>query len=178
MPDAGGLSEKRASARASVSARLDRLPVTRTLRTLVILLSLGGFFEFYDIFFSGYIAPGLVRSHILTSTRRACSASPEPRALSPPPSRGSSSARRCSDSLQTASGAGSSSRSLLWYTAASVVMAFQNDAFGLDLWRFIAGIGVGVELVTIDAYISELVPTHWRGRAFAINQSIQFCAFR
>src|SRR5580692_6409211 len=54
----------------SISARLDRLPVTRTLRTYVMLLSLGGFFEFYDIFFSGYIAPGLLRSHILTSTTR------------------------------------------------------------------------------------------------------------
>jgi hypothetical protein len=31
----------------------------------VALISLGGFFEFYDIFFAGYIAPGLVRSGIL-----------------------------------------------------------------------------------------------------------------
>jgi putative MFS transporter len=55
-------------------------------------------------------------------------------------------------------------------------MAFQRDVFGLNLWRFIAGIGVGVELVTIDTYISELVPKHWRGRAFAINQTIQFAS--
>jgi putative MFS transporter len=48
--------------------------------------------------------------------------------------------------------------SLLWYTVASVIMAFQHDAFGLNLWRFISGIGVGVELVTIDTYLSELVP--------------------
>jgi MFS transporter, putative metabolite:H+ symporter len=44
------------------------------------------------------------------------------------------------------------------------------------LWRFIAGVGIGVELVTIDAYISELAPGHLRGRAFAINQSVQFLA--
>ena len=66
--------------------------------------------------------------------------------------------------------------SLLWYTAASVVMAFQQHVFGLDLWRFISGIGVGVELVTIDTYLAELVPANLRGRAFAINQAIQFCA--
>jgi MFS family permease len=48
--------------------------------------------------------------------------------------------------------------SLLWFAAASVVMAFQTDAFGLNLWRFISGIGVGVELVTIDTYIAELFP--------------------
>ena len=35
---------------------------------------------------------------------------------------------------------------------------------------------LGVELVTIDTYLSELVPANLRGRAFAINQSIQFCA--
>jgi MFS transporter, putative metabolite:H+ symporter len=55
-------------------------------------------------------------------------------------------------------------------------MAFQTDAFGLNLWRFIAGIGIGVELVTIDAYIAELVPASLRGRAFAYNSAIQFVA--
>jgi putative MFS transporter len=55
-------------------------------------------------------------------------------------------------------------------------MAFQTSAFGLDLWRFLAGIGIGVELVTIDTFIAELVPSRIRGRAFAFNQVVQFCA--
>jgi putative MFS transporter len=55
-------------------------------------------------------------------------------------------------------------------------MAFQTDVFGLNLWRFIAGIGVGVELVTIDSYLSELVPRELRGRAFAFNSTVQFAA--
>jgi putative MFS transporter len=55
-------------------------------------------------------------------------------------------------------------------------MAFQHDVFGLNLWRFVAGIGVGVELVTIDTYLTELVPKQLRGRAFAYNQTIQFSA--
>jgi putative MFS transporter len=53
-----------------IGARLDRLPATRVIWTYVALLSLGGFFEYYDLFFTGYIAPGLVASHILTSTTR------------------------------------------------------------------------------------------------------------
>src|SRR6202050_518871 len=53
---------------ATIAARLDRLPATRAVWTRVVLLSLGGFFEFYDMFFTGYIGPGLVRSHILTPT--------------------------------------------------------------------------------------------------------------
>jgi len=42
--------------------------------------------------------------------------------------------------------------------------------------RFIAGIGIGVELVTIDTFIAELVPKEMRGRAFSVNQAIQFCS--
>ena len=53
-------------------------------------------------------------------------------------------------------------------------MAFQHDVYGLNFWRFISGIGVGVELVTIDTYLAELVPANLRGRAFAYNQTIQF----
>jgi putative MFS transporter len=48
--------------------------------------------------------------------------------------------------------------SLLWYTVANVIMAFQDTATGLNFWRFMAGFGIGVELVTIGTYISELVP--------------------
>jgi putative MFS transporter len=55
-------------------------------------------------------------------------------------------------------------------------MAFQTTSEGLLLWRFIAGIGIGVEIITIDAYITELVPSWMRGRAFAVNQSVMFIA--
>ncbi len=53
-------------------------------------------------------------------------------------------------------------------------MAFQYSASGFNLWRFIAGIGIGVELVTIGTYIAELVPKEMRGRAFAFDQTVQF----
>jgi putative MFS transporter len=66
--------------------------------------------------------------------------------------------------------------SLLWYTASSTVMAFQTSAAQILLWRMITGIGIGVELVTIDTYIAELMPKEIRGRAFAINQVVQFAA--
>ena len=72
MQEAGAGIKKVTSAvdARQIAARLDRLPATRTIWTLVALLSLGGFFEYYDLFFTGYIAPGLVRSHILTATTR------------------------------------------------------------------------------------------------------------
>src|SRR5690348_4495618 len=161
----------------SISARLDRLPATRTIWRLVALLSLGGFFEFYDLFFTGYIAPGLVRSGILTSSTRGLF--------------GTTGVASFVAALFLGLFVGTAlfgfvadrfgrrtifTFSLLWYSAASVVMAFQSDVFGLNLWRFLSGIGVGVELVTIDAFLSELIPKELRGRAFALNQTIQFSA--
>jgi MFS transporter, putative metabolite:H+ symporter len=143
----------------------------------VALISLGGFFEFYDLFFTGYIAPGLVRSGILTPTT--------PGLFGSTGIAGFVAAMFSGLFVGTALVSFVADRfgrrviftySLLWYTAASVIMAFQQHVFGLNLWRFISGIGVGVELVTIDTYLSELVPANLRGRAFAINQTIQFCA--
>jgi putative MFS transporter len=46
----------------TVAARLDRLPASRRARRLVTLLSLGGWFEFYDLFFTAYVAPGLFKA--------------------------------------------------------------------------------------------------------------------
>jgi hypothetical protein len=54
-----------------ISRRLESLPASSYLWRLVILLSLGGWFEVYDLFFTGYIAPGLNRSGLLTTTTRA-----------------------------------------------------------------------------------------------------------
>jgi putative MFS transporter len=44
----------------------------------------------------------------------------------------------------------------------------------VDFWRFIASIGVGLEQVTIDTYLPELVPPAHRGRAFAWSQLVAF----
>jgi putative MFS transporter len=161
----------------AIGQRLEALPVTRATWTRVALLSLGGFFEFYDMFLSGYVAPGLVRSHILTPST--------PGLFGTSGIAGFVAALFAGLFLGTALFGFVSDRfgrrtiftfSLVWYIAASAIMAFQRDAFGLDLWRFIAGIGIGVELVTIDTYIAELVPSAIRGRAFAVNQVLQFTA--
>ena len=52
----------------AISARLDRLPATRTVWRLIILLSFGFFFELYDLRLTGYVAPGLVKVGIFTPT--------------------------------------------------------------------------------------------------------------
>jgi MFS transporter, putative metabolite:H+ symporter len=47
-------------------ARLDRLPSTRHVWLLITLLSLGGMFEFYDLFMTAYVVPGLVKAGMFT----------------------------------------------------------------------------------------------------------------
>ena len=66
--------------------------------------------------------------------------------------------------------------SLLWYSISSAIMALQTTPEGLLLWRFITGIGVGVEIITIDTYVTEIVPQQIRGRAIAFNQTVMFAA--
>ncbi|MDT7815558.1 MAG: transporter, putative metabolite:H+ symporter, partial [Acidobacteriaceae bacterium] len=66
--------------------------------------------------------------------------------------------------------------SLLLYTTANLILAFQTTATGLIFWRFVSGLGIGLEMVTIGTYISELVPKQIRGRAFACEQAVGFMA--
>ncbi|HWD27392.1 MAG TPA: MFS transporter [Rhizomicrobium sp.] len=162
---------------AMIAARLERLPPGRAMWTRVVLLSLGGFFEFYDMFMSAYVGPGLVKAGILTPAT--------PGLFGTQGLAGFVAAFFAGLFVGTALFGFVADRfgrrtiftfSLLWYTAAAAIMAFQTTAFGLDLWRFIAGVGIGVELVTIDTYIAELVPKSVRGRAFAFNQVVTFSA--
>ena len=160
-----------------IAARLDRLPATRTIWGLMAALSLGGFLELYDTFFTGYIAPGLVRGHILTATTRGLFGMTGIASFAAAMFLGLFVGTALFGFVADRFGRRAIfTYALLWYTAATVIMAFQNHVFGLNLWRFIAGIGLGVEAVTIDTYLSELAPRAVRGRAFAYSQAIQFCS--
>jgi putative MFS transporter len=160
---------------AEISARLDRLPATRYIWKLVLLLSLGGCFEVYDLFFTAYIGPGLVRSGLFSSSSASFFGFNGLASFV-----AATFAGLFIGTMLFGFAADWFGRrmvftcSLLWYTAATVIMAFQHTAIAIVAWRMIAGIGIGVELVTIDTYITELVPKHLRGRAFAVNQVIQF----
>ncbi|MCB8874856.1 MFS transporter [Acidisoma silvae] len=142
---------------------------------MVVLLSLGGCFEYFDLFLTGSIAPGLVHAHIFTATTAGFFGN-----------NGIASfvaAFFIGLFIGTLAFGFVADRfgrrriftvSLIWYSLCTLIMAFQTDAASINLWRLLAGIGIGVELVTIDTYISELMPKHLRGRAFVINAAIQF----
>lgn len=160
---------------AAVSARLDRLPATRAVWVLVLLLSLGGWFEFYDLFFTAYVGPGLVKSGLFSTTTASFFGFSGLGSFVAATFAGLFIGTFAFGSLADRFGRKTIfTFSLLWYTVATVIMAFQNSAGSINLWRLIAGVGIGIELVTIDTYICELVPRTIRGRAFAFNQAVQF----
>jgi MFS transporter, putative metabolite:H+ symporter len=159
----------------SISARIDRLPATRAIWTIIVLLGFGMFFELYDLLFSAYVAPSLVKSGVLTAQTKGLF--------------GATGVASFIAALFTGLFIGTAlcgfladrfgrraifTWSLLWYSAANVMVALQHDAAGLNFWRLISGVGLGVEIVTIGAYLSEMAPKRLRGRAFAINQAIGF----
>jgi len=160
-----------------ISRRLEAMPGTSYVWRLVILLSLGGCFEIYDLFLTGYIAPGLSRSGLLSTTTQAFFGFSGIGAFVAATFAGLFVGTFFLGFLADRFGRRAIfTYALLGYTAASVIMACQTSSEGLLFWRFLAGIGIGVEVITIDAYITELVPSRMRGRAFAVNQSIMFIA--
>lgn len=158
---------------AMILARLDRLPGTRHIWKLVLLLSLGGIFEFYDLFMTGYVVPGLVRNGLLT--RVGIGLFDGPALFVAATFTGLFIGTFAFGFVADRYGRRAIfTWSLLWYSVAALVMAFQTTGMQVCVWRLIAGTGIGVELVTIDTYIAELIPKHLRGRAFAFNQVVQF----
>ena len=171
------LTSVNSAAAAAIAARLDRLPPSRHLWNLVLLLSLGAFFEIYDLLMTGYVSPGLFRSGAFTEGHGALFGLSDQAAFA-----SITFAGLWVGTLWLGSVADRFGRrviftsALLVYAIATFVMAVQSTATGIFIWRFIAGVGIGCEMVTIDTYICELVPKSVRGRAFAVSQGIMFCA--
>jgi len=156
-------------------AALESLPASSYVWRLVILLSLGGWFEVYDLF-----SPATSRR---ASTARLADHHDAAFFASP--------ARR----LVAATFAGlfvapsflgfladrfgrrrSFTFALPGYTAASVMMACQTTSEGILLWRFIAGIGIGVEIVTSTSTFPNWCRAGCAGAPSAVNQSVMFTA--
>src|ERR1700737_2693100 len=161
--------------RPDVGARLDRLPPTRYIWFLVGLVSFGAFFEIYDLALTAPLSLGLLvagmfhrgAAGLFGFTDQATFAAATFAGLYV----GTLGFSMVADRLGRRP---IFTFALLWYATATVVMGMQNSAFAIDLCRFVASMGVGLELVAIDCYLAELMPKTVRGRAFAVSASLQF----
>lgn len=156
----------------AIIARLEALPQTRGFWRRVALISLGGFFEFYDLFLAAYVVPGLTAEHVLVKGSYLLGPAGFVAAFFAGLWLGTALFGFVADRLGRRA---IFTFSLIWYALAAIGMALQTDAAGLALFRFLGGVGIGVELVTIDTYLAELAPREIRGRAFAFSNVIQFC---
>ncbi|MEZ3500027.1 MFS transporter [Pantoea sp. KPR_PJ] len=159
----------------SLAGRIDALPSSRGLWRFITLLALGGFFELYDLFETGYISAGLIAAGVFHTgsagvfgiADQAAFASATFLGLFVGASLLAPYADRFGRRLTFMC-------ALAWYGIFSLLMAFQQSAETIILFRFLVGMGLGIELVTIDTYLSEWVPARLRSRAFAFSFFVQF----
>jgi len=164
-----------AADRHTLAGRIDALPSSAGLWRFITLLALGGFFELYDLFETGYISSGLLAAGVFHTGSEGVFGIADQAAFASATFLG----LFVGASLLTPYADRFGRRltfmcALAWYGVFSLLMAFQQSAEMIILFRFLVGIGLGVELVTIDTYLSEWVPAHLRSRAFAFSFFIQF----
>ena len=162
---------------ASITARIDRLPESPRVWRQVILLALAGIFEVYDLSQTAYVPVGLLRDRIFSETDRFLFGLSDQATFA---------AATFLGLFIGAIGFGAVADrfgrrpifvwALVGYSLATLAMALQTTALGIYVFRLLAGVGLGIELVTIDAYMVEIVPKHMRGKAAAIIHSISYLA--
>jgi len=141
---------------------------------LVARISAGGWFEAYDLFMTSYIALGLYREKLFAPLGQGPAG------------------------FATFVGAGFAGMfagtmlfgwvsdrfgrratfawSLIFYSLTTLFMSLSGSALAIDFWRLLAGVGIGVQIITIDAYVSEIAPAADRGRLIALSQAVTFTA--
>ena len=155
----GGLSARAVTAAERLTSRLDRLPMTRSLWIMAILLTFGGFFDGYAIGLIGALGPGLFKAKIFTPTTVSFFGMTGFASFVAALFAGLFVASLFVSYIADHFGRRTVfTYSLIWFGVANLIMWHANTADGVNLWRFISALGVGLELVTVDAYLSELVP--------------------
>ena len=158
---------------ASITARIDRLPECLAVWLPIVLVSAVGIFEVYDLYETAYLPIGLARAGIFKMGSQGLFGLTDQATFAAATFLG-----LFLGAIGFSSAADKHGRRVvfLWalaaYSTASFLMALQSSALGVHLMRLLAGVGIGVELVTLDAYLVEIVPKAFRGKAFAVSHFV------
>ena len=154
---------------ANIAGRIERLPLCGFHRRFITRISLGGWFDFYDIFMMAYIGAALQSSGFLTRDEFSLTIAAGFLGMFV----GTVLFGLASDRFGRRS---AFVIMLLIYSTFTLTGAFAQDAWTLIILRALAGLGIGAELVVIDTYVTEMVPSRARGRYVAISQVVGFTA--
>jgi putative MFS transporter len=151
----------------AASAVLERLPVSSWHWRLVVLVGLGSFFDLYEVFLGGVLAPVLAKEFDLGSVGKAMVLAA-----------GFAGMFVGANVLSIAADRLGRRRvfmfNLLLYSVFSLAAAFSPNIETFLVLRFLAGIGLGAELVLVDTYLAEFMPSRVRGRMTAWAYTIGF----
>ena len=153
----------------TIAERIERLPLGSFHRRFIGLVSLGNFFDLYDIFIVAYIGAALQQSGFLSLRQFAFFVAAGFLGMFVGTvvfGMGSDRMGRRSAFILL----------LLIYSVFTFADAFAVSAGWLIGLRFFAGIGIGAEIVVVDTYVTEVVPSYARGKYVAITQVVGFCA--
>lgn len=168
LPGAMAAPQDAVAVRHAIAARVERLPPCRALRRIVLLIAIGGWFEFYELFVPGGVAPGLIRGGIFTLKANGLL------------DLGSFPSFLASFFLGMFISTLAFSRlsdllgrrvvfiwSMVLYSLCNVLIAMSSSPEWIDLFRLGAGLGVGTQLINNDSFLAELLPRTLRGRYMA-----------
>lgn len=154
---------------ASLTERLNRLPVTSLHKKIIFVIGFALFFEFFDVFLSGVLGSVLTQQFHVSNTV-------QPLLL------GSSFLGMFLGALLIGNLADRIGRkkafyaNLIIYSVFTLLGAFSNNVTTLIIFRFLAGVGIGSQPALCDTYLSELLPNSKRGRLTAWAYTVQVCA--
>ncbi|MGH9763663.1 MAG: MFS transporter, partial [Blastocatellia bacterium] len=157
------------SASLSIAERIERLPLGTFHRRFITKISLGYWFDFYDIFSIAYIGAALQHSGFLTPHQFSVLLA-------------SGFLGMFAGTIVFGIGSDRMGRRsafilmLLIYSAFTLGSALAPNPAWLIVFRFFAGVGIGAENVVIDTYVTEITPGRARGRYVAITQVVGFTA--
>ncbi|WAL41270.1 MFS transporter [Brevibacterium sp. BRM-1] len=157
------------STQRSIGAVLDRLPVGRVHRRVVIAVGLGLFFDMYEVFLASSMNVALGTTFAISGLQL--------KLLLASAFVGMFVGAVCLGRLADRIGRRRAFLlTLAWYSLWSLIAAFSPNAWFLVFARFMAGIGVGAEYPVGDVYLSDVLPKDKRGRLATWAYTCSFIA--